>query len=106
MKMPNEETVFLPLSEIEKYSDPEKYYCCGVVFEPETENNHFHKCPPYIEIGYNDYSKEQEHLYFEVPKIIAYYAKTHPCYTMAGSERKRQQGRRDMANELKKLLNI
>ncbi len=106
MKMPNKNTVFLPIEELKNYSDKDKYVCCGVVFSPETENNHFDGCPPYIEIFENIPSLEGEHLYFEVPEIVAYYAKTHPCYTMAGRERRIEEGKRLMKQEIKNLLGL
>lgn len=80
MSKPNKETIFLPITELINYSDKEKYYCCGVVFSPETENDHFEECPPYIQIKYKDYH-EEDNLFFEVPEIIAYYGKVHAGYS-------------------------
>lgn len=104
MTRPNKKTQFLPLSEIEKYTDEKKWYCCAVVFSPETENDHFDGCPPYIEIRSND--EEVDSLFFQVPQIVAYYAKTHPCYTMKGIDNHRQQGARELAQKIKSLLEI
>ncbi len=101
---PTEKTKFKPLSEIGKYSDEKNYFCSAVVFSPETENNHFKGCPPYIEISYTNINKPP--IYFEVPEIVAYYAKTHPCYTMKGIENWRKTGERDLANKIKALLDI
>ena len=101
---PDKKTKFLPLSEIGKYVDEKKYFCTAVVFSPETENEHFIGCPPYIEIMLEDETNYS--IYFEVPGIIAYYAKTHPAYTMAGLEKRFQAGRQNMAEEIKRLLNI
>lgn len=106
MRRPNKETIFLPLSEIGKYSDPEKYYCCGAVFSPDTENDHFEGCPPYIEISEVESFDHDNNIYFEVPQIVAYYAKTHPGYTMTGLQNKIEQGRRQIKQEIKKLLDI
>ena len=101
---PTRDTVFKPISELADYSDSEKYFCFAVVFSPETENDHFYGCPPYIGIGHNDYSEEE--IYFEIPVIVAYYAKTHPGYTLAGLERRENEGARKFKNELKRLLDI
>ena len=102
--MPNKDTKFKPISELPKYSDKEKYFCNGVVFSPETENDHFDGCPPYIEIcsidGFDDV------FFFEVPEIVAYYAKTHPCYTMQGIKNNIEKGERRLANKIKDLLDI
>ena len=103
---PNVKTKFKKFSEIEKYIDKDKYFCNAVVFSPETENDHFAGCPPYIEIVNVDYLLENREHYFEVPEIIAYYAKTHPAYTMKGIENWQKQGARDLANKIKVLLNI
>ena len=105
MKMPTIKTRFLPIQEIIKYTDSRKYHCCSVVFSPETENNHFKGCPPYIEIREND-KWDDESIYFEIPEIVSYYAKTHPCYTMKGTENHKKQGRLELINELKNLLEI
>ena len=103
---PNKETEFKPLSEIGNYSDKDKYFCNAVVFSPETENRHFEGCPPYIRISkVDDYDTDND-LYFEVPEIVAYYAKTHPCYTMRGNENNIKKGERQMANKIKLLLDI
>ena len=104
MRKPNNKTIFLPLSKLSKYSDKTKYFCSGVVFSPETENDHFEGCPPYIEI--NTTNGYGEPIFFEVPEIVAYYAKTHPGYTMRGIDNHIKQGRRDLANDFKKLLNL
>ena len=101
--MPNQKTQFLKMSEIEKYSDKDKYCCAGVVFSPDTENNHFHGCPPYIEIHEIN---GDEVFYFEVPEIVAYYAKTHPGYTMEGRKNNIKEGERLMAQKLRDLLKI
>lgn len=101
---PNKETIFKPISELENYSDKTKWFCTAVVFSPETENNHFDKCPPYIQINLIDNS--QEAVYFKVPEIVAYYAKTHPCYTMKGIENHIKEGERKMAQKIKDLLNL
>ena len=101
---PTRQTVFLPISELINYSDKTKYFCMSVVFSPETENDHFEGCPPYISVTDNDHLDEE--IYFEVPEIVAYYAKTHPCYTMKGKENDIKEGERRMANKMKDLLNI
>ena len=104
---PNINTLFRQLSDITNYSDKENYYCCDVVFSPETENEHFPGCPPYIAIVDIEKSYSSEYImYFEVPEIIAYYAKTHPCYTLTGLENREKEGERKMANKIKALLNI
>jgi len=73
---PNKETQFLPLSEIDKYCNKKKFYCDAVVFSPETENDHFYGCPPYISIRKVDHTDDE--IFFQVHDIIGYYAKTHP----------------------------
>jgi len=100
---PTNKTKFLPISELANYSDPEKWFCCAVVFSPETENQHFYGCPPYIEISQAD-GIADESLFFEVPEIVAYYAKTHPCYTMEGMQRRIDEGKRLARAELKNAL--
>lgn len=109
--MPNKDTVFRPLGDLANFTG-EQYMCTGIVFSPETENNHFHGCPPYIciteeDIGGEFMNKEYytEH-YFEVPKMVAYYADTHIGYTMKGKESDKQKGRESLARDLKQLLNI
>lgn len=103
--MPQKDTVFLPLQELDNYSDSTKWFCSAVVFSPETENNHFDGCPPYIRIddaeGLNDQS-----LFFEVPGIVAYYGSAHAGYTMAGLDNKIKEGERQLANKIKTLLNL
>jgi len=106
MRNPNCDTIFKSISELPNYSDKEKYYCSAVVFSPETENDHFDGCPPYIEIrGVNCYDPADS-IFFEVPKIVAYYAKVHPCYTLQGIENNIEKGERRLANKIKKLLEI
>ena len=104
MKLPNRDTKFKPIEDLSLYSNSEKYFCNGVVFSPETENNHFDGCPPYIEISECYHTNKT--YYFEIPEIVAYYAKTHPCYTMQGIENHRKQGARNLANKIRDLLNI
>lgn len=107
MPKPNTQTKFLPLSAIEKFSDSQKYYCFAVVFSPATENDHFEGCPPYIAISEsnNDFDSENDY-YFEIPHIIAYYAKTHPVYTQQGIENNILKGERRMAERIRNLLNL
>lgn len=102
--LPQPNTDFLVFGELDFYQDKSKYFCSAIVFSPETENNHFHNCPPYIAIDY--VNGVGEALYFKVPEIIAYYAKTHPGYTMSGLDKQRKEGKRELANQLKSLLNI
>jgi hypothetical protein len=99
---PTKDTKFLPISKLSKYIDQEKYFCCAIVFSPETENDHFEGCPPYIEIN----EMNGKRLYFEVPQIVAYYGKVHAAYTMEGMSRRIKQGERNMANKIKDLLEI
>lgn len=101
---PTEETKFKSISELTKYSDEDKYFCSAVVFSPETENDHFYGCPPYIEIC--EVKNSSTRIYFEVPEIVAYYAKTHPCYTMQGIANNIKEGERKMANKIKSLLDV
>lgn len=105
-RLPDFKTKFLSISELDNYSDKDKFYCSAVVFSPETENNHGSGCPPYIELNHVNPHDGEEPIYFKVPEIVAYYAKTHPCYTMKGSEERKQQGRRELANDIKRLLDI
>lgn len=104
MSRPNSKTEFKPISELANYSDPEKWFCAGVVFSPETENEHFHGCPPYIEI--NDVRLGGISIYFEVPEIVAYYAKTHAGYTHAGIKRYKEQGAAEIKREIARLLKV
>lgn len=106
MYRPNKLTEFKPLSEIANYTDKDKYFCAGVVFSPETENDHFQGCPPYIEIDEVDDYEGNNTVYFEVPEIVAYYAKEHAGYTMRGKDNSKEQGRQDMARKIKNLLDI
>lgn len=101
---PTKETIFLPISELEKYNDSQKYYCMAIVFSPETENEHFDGCPPYIAIGHVDF-KEND-LYFKVPEIVAYYGKIHAGYTMKGLKDTEKKGEEILAKKIKCLLNI
>lgn len=100
---PNESTMFLDLSDINKYSDKNIFFCSAVVFSPETENNHFEGCPAYLTICNKN---NMDNYYFKIPEIIAYYAKTHPCYTMQGKENDKKQGELNLANKIKELLHI
>lgn len=102
--MPTSKTVFLPIQELANYSDKSKYFCSAIVFSPETENNHFHGCPPYIRL--DDVAGTEESIYFKVPVIIAYYGYAHAGYTMAGADRKVQEGEKNLANKIKTLLDI
>jgi hypothetical protein len=101
---PDRNTIFLPITELLKYSQGGEYCCSAVVFSPETENDHFIGCPPYIRI--EDTNTFDKTYFFEVPEIVAYYAKTHPCYTMKGKENDRKAGQREMAQKIKGLLEI
>lgn len=102
--IPQKGTNFKPISELIHYSDKELWFCTGVVFSPETENNHFEGCPPYIHLG--SVNCDEDDVFFEVPEIVAYYAKTHPCYTMAGIKGHIKQGEREMALKIKRLLDL
>ncbi len=101
---PTKETTFLPLSDIAKYSDKDKYYCSAIVFSPDTENNHFAGCPPYIKI--NSVIGDEGDMFFEVPEIIAYYGKVHAGYTMAGKKKSVEEGKRILRSSIKLLLEI
>ncbi len=100
---PNNKTEFKPISELPNYSNKDEYFCSAVVFSPDTENEHFRGCPPYIQVtsmdGENDF-------YFEIPNIVAHYAKTHPCYTLKGKENDKKEGERRLAQKIKHLLDI
>ena len=101
---PNKETKFKPIEELKNYTDNEKYFCSEIVFSPETENDHFQGCPPYIQITEtNNYDKE---INFEVPEIIAYYGKQHAGYTITGMNEQEKRGAEKLANKLKHLLDI
>lgn len=101
---PNKNTKFLPLSEIGKYTDESKYICTAIVFSPDTENDHFIYCPPYIKIEETTFDGEE--LYFEVSEIIAYYAKIHAGFTMRGVDNYIKQGEDKLREQIKSLLNI
>jgi hypothetical protein len=106
MSKPTKETKFLPLSKIGNYIDEKKYWCDAIVFSPETENNHFEGCPPYISICKEDDYTGENDIYFEIPKIIAYYGKKHAGFTTDGRKRIKESGARELANEIKSLLFI
>jgi len=100
--LPQPNTKFLPLSELEGYCN-RGYHCHAIVFSPETENNHFKDCPPYIALYRSDSDHE---VYFLVPEEVAYYGRIHAGYTMAGRERSKQSGRSELQYELRELLGI
>ncbi len=100
---PNKKTHFRSFNDIERFSDKDEYFCVSIVFSPDTENDHFEGCPPYIELV----SKEDhESIFFEVPEIIAYYGKVHVGYTHRGLENREKEGARKLQVSLKNLLNI
>ncbi len=101
--MPYKNTEFKSITELEKYAEGTEYFCNAVVFSPETENNHFDGCPPYIQIMSMD---GENSFYFKIPEIVAYYAKTHPCYTHVGKENDKKEGARELAKKIKRLLDI
>ena len=103
---PNKETKFLPIEELKNYTDHEKYCCIGIVFSPDTENDHFNGCPPYIQLAPCDHDEWDDEIFFEVPKIIAYYGNVHAGYTMKGQEYQRKEGEHRLANGIKELLDI
>lgn len=45
-------------------------------------------------------------LYYSIPDQMAHYARVHAGYTQAGQERRKQDGRRELAAEIKRLLSI
>jgi len=106
MSIPTKQTVFKPLSEINHYCDETRWFCSAIVFSPETENDHFKGCPPYIEISDTLDYRDEFTLHFEVPKIIAYYGSVHAGYTLSGIDNYMKQGKIQLASELKSLLNI
>ncbi len=73
---PTIDTKFLPIQELQNYIDKSKWCCSAIVFSPDTENDHFRGCPPYIAID-SETDFKIETLYFEVPQIIAYYGTVH-----------------------------
>lgn len=103
---PNKETKFLPIEELKNYTDSSKYCCIGIVFSPETENDHFRGCPPYIQLSHCEHDKWDDEIFFEVPSIIAYYGYKHAGYTMKGQEYQRKTGEMNLANGIKDLLDI
>lgn len=100
---PQKTTEFKPISELENYTSREGYFCTAVVFSPETENSHFEGCPPYIALCNGDHTED---VYFKVPDSVAYYAKMHSGYTMKGLDNARKSGRRDLAADIKRLLEV
>ncbi len=104
--LPNKKTKFLPIEELKNFTDSSKYCCIGIVFSPETENNHFHGCPPYIHLTHCEADKWDDEMFFEVPEIIAYYGEKHAGYTMRGNEYQRKQGAHDLVSKMKNLLDI
>lgn len=106
MHRPYKNTEFLPISQLEHYQDKNKYFCSAIVFSPETENDHFEGCPPYIELNHVHPFEEDEPIYFKVPEIVAYYGKIHAGYTMEGKRNSKKQGEKDMANKIKNLLDF
>lgn len=100
--MPNKQTEFLPLASLIEY-EAAGYFCSGIVFSPDTENDHFHGCPPYIRMSASD---SREEVFFRVPDAVAYYGTKHAGYTMKGRERAVERGRKQLAGELRDLLYI
>lgn len=103
---PTKDTEFLPISQLGYYQDKNKYFCSAIVFSPETENDHFVGCPPYIELNHVLPFEEDKPIYFKIPEIIAYFGTIHCGYTMKGKENSRKQGEKDMANKIKSLLDL
>lgn len=102
--IPQYGTKFLPFSELEQYSDLEKFSCYNIEFSPDTRSGHFASCPPYIEMIDN---KTLDTIgYFEIPASIAYYAKHHAGYTQEGRQNHVDEGKREMSSSIRKLLNM
>ena len=102
---PTKNTEFLPLSKIDLYCNDTDYFCHEINFDPSYRNECFEGCPPYILIC-NSYFSKVTDLYFEIPKIIAYYAKVHAGYTYEGRNKCIEEGKRLLSRDLKQLLNI
>lgn len=106
---PKSTDIFRPIEEIKDFVDETKYFCNHVSFSPEEDSIDFwdkpHTYPPsFIEITeIDDFNNVY---YFEIPKIVAYYAKTHPRYTYKGIEDHKNQGEWQFKNKLKRMLDI
>lgn len=103
--MPTPKTEFKPIEDLKNYSDESKWFCHGIVFSPETENSHFHQCPPYIRISSLE-DMTADDLFIEVPKIVAYYASVHAGFTMRGRENIAAQAVREFKQKLRSMLSI
>lgn len=100
---PTKKTHFRSFNDIERFSNKDEYFCTSIVFSPDTENDHFDGCPPYIEIVSIEGC---ESFFFKVPEIIAYYGTQHAGYTHKGLDRREQEGARKLSNKLKSLLDL
>lgn len=103
--MITEETFFRPLSDLEGMTDEEKYICTAIVFSPDTEEQHFKGCPPYIKIESTDFFKPETY-YFKIPEIVAYFASHHAGFTTKGIQNYKEQGADDLRNSILKTLGL
>ena len=94
-----------------KYTDEKRYFCNHVCFSPEEDQIDFYDepgtyPPPFIEIIEDNTGIKIKTYRFEIPKIVAYYAKTHPGFTYAGLDRQKKEGERLFKLKLKNLLDF
>ena len=99
---------FLPIEKLANYIDEERYFCYFVSFCPEEDEVDFYDDrnqypPPFIEIIEKSNDKVWR---FEIPAIVAYYAKTHPGYTYKGLEQREKAGERKFKQKLQDMLKI
>jgi hypothetical protein len=100
--LPDQNTEFLDIAQIAEY-ETQGYFCIAIVFSPETENNHFRGCPPYIGLSHQDTLQD---VFFRVPNSVAYYGKTHAGYTMRGRDKAVEHGKHILQCELAQLLGL
>lgn len=105
---PSKKNIFLPIEKLAEYIDETKYFCNHVSFLPKADEIDFWDDvgkypPPFIEIIE---IKTEEVFYFEIPKIVAYYAVTHPGYTYKGLKDRELAGERNFKIKLHNLLKL
>lgn len=104
LNWPTKKEDLLPLSE---YLETENSFVIGIKFDPledERVRRDFPECPPFIVLCHS--SEVYEYSFYEIPKQMAYYAKTHVGYTREGRRNAEQMAVRQYQNQLKSLLGL
>ncbi len=104
---PRKNWVLRPIQELESYLDSDNYFCNAIHFSPKEDSVDFadspHEYPePFIEIV--SIRNIGEVFYFQIPKIIAYYAVKHPGYTYEGLDRREADGVLKVKNQIRDFL--